>query len=99
MKMQTQGDETRAIVDWQLPGKADPFFGSGTTPVEKALVWMGVIPFAGVYGYWLSGNNPQPDWSWWQWALVLGFVPVLFLKIVYGHAVREEPYAPPGLRT
>ena len=207
MKMQRHGDETRAIVDWQLAGKADPFFGSGTTTAEKALVWGGVILFAIAYGYWLLTENPQPDWSWWQWvlvmvfvvdlaggmianslnackrlyhaprssesvrrswylnhqlfaavhvhSLVLGFVahnyvfgvlwyvllqlavqsvlrvplylqrpvsmlwvmialvlnqyivpgitglewfvPVLFLKIVYGHAVREEPYAPPGV--
>lgn len=46
-----------------------------------AMFWTGAAIFADLY---LLEAIPGLEW----------FIPVLFLKIVYGHSVREEPYRP-----
>jgi hypothetical protein len=43
-----------------------------------------VILFAIIMNYYFI--TPVPGFEW--------FIPALFIKIIYGHIVREEPYRP-----
>lgn len=45
---------------------------------------LGIIMMAILFNFYII--PPVPDFEW--------LVPALFLKIVYGHIVREEPYRP-----
>lgn len=63
----------RTHVDWNYGGRPDGFFGTGATVMEKTVVWMGAAILCAVYPL-LEIFGRGPDWSWWQWGIVLALV-------------------------